>query len=115
VVGTIAMSNAAAAIHAKVASSPTLAHALATFNASAAHNPALAQLVGAVSSGPLGANSVPDPPNPLKAVAFDALGHANAIGYVVCGIAGLATALLVVFGISGDAHKAVISEESLEN
>jgi hypothetical protein len=114
VVGAITLSNAAAAIHAKVASSPTLAHALATFNASAAHNPALAPLVGAVNSGPLGANSVPDPPNPLKTVAFDALGHANAIGYVVCGIAGLVAALLVVLGIGGGTHKAMISEESLE-
>jgi MFS family permease len=77
--------------------------------------PALAPLVGAVNSGPLGANSVPDPPNPLKTVAFDALGHANAIGYVVCGIAGLVAALLVVLGISGGPHKAMITEESLEN
>ena len=115
VVGAITLSNAAAAIHAKVASTPSLAHALATFNASAAHNPKLAPLVGAVNSGPLGANSVPDPPNPLKTVAFDALGHANAIGYVVCGIAGLAAALLVVLGIGGGTHKAMISEESLEN
>jgi Major Facilitator Superfamily len=115
VVGAITLSNAAAAIHARVASSPTLAHALATFNASAAHNPALAPLVGAVNSGPLGANSVPDPPNPLKTVAFDALGHANAIGYVVCGIAGLVAALLVVLGISGGTRKAMISEESLED
>jgi len=115
VIGAITLSNAAAAIHAKVASSPTLAHALTTFNASAAHNPKLAPLVGAVNSGPLGANSVPDPPNPLKTVAFDALGHANAIGYVVCGVAGLVAALLVVLGIGGGTHKAMITVESLEN
>jgi hypothetical protein len=115
VIGAITLSNAAAAIHAKVASSPSVTHALATFNASAAHHSALAPLVGAVNSGPLGANSVPDPPNPLKTVAFDALGHANAIGYVVCGIAGLVAALLVVLGISGGPHKAMISEESLED
>ena len=42
-----------------------------------------------MNSGPLGANSVPDPPNPLKNVAFDALGHANSIGYLICGLAGL--------------------------
>jgi MFS family permease len=113
VVGAVALSNAAAAIHAKVTSTPALAHALAAFNASAARNPALKEAAGAVSSGPLGANSVPDPPNPLKHVAFDALGHANAIGYLVCGIAGLVAALLVVLALGGGTHQPMIAERSL--
>ena len=114
VIGAITLSNAAAAIHAKLASTPALSRALAAFNAAAAHVPALKAAVGAVNSGPLGANAVPNPPNPIKNVAFDALGHANSIGYLVCGIAALAAALLVVFGITGATHDAMISEESLE-
>lgn len=118
VIGAIALSNAAAAIHARLAASPALSRALAAFTASPAHASAgkaaaLKEAVGAVNSGPLGANSVPDPPNPLKHVAFDALGHANAIGYVVCGIAGLVAALLVVLALGGGAHQPMISERSL--
>jgi MFS family permease len=113
VVGAISLSNAAAAIHAKVASTPSLAHAVAAFNASAARNPALKAAAGAVNSGPLGANSVPDPPNPLQHVAFGALGHANAIGYVVCGVAGLVAALLVVLALGGGSHQNMIAARSL--
>ncbi|MFY9928677.1 MAG: hypothetical protein WAK82_11795 [Streptosporangiaceae bacterium] len=118
VIGAVTLSSAAAAIHTKLASNPALSRALAAFDASPAHAPAakataLKEAVGAVSSGPLGANSVPDPPNPLKNVAFDALGHANSIGYLICGIAGLVAALLVVFALAGAAHDAGISEESL--
>ena len=50
-----------------------------------------------MKSGPLGQNGVPAlvpgpdgkliPFNPLKDVAFHALSHAYAIGYLVCGIA----------------------------
>jgi MFS family permease len=118
VIGAVTLSNAAAAIHAKLASNPAISRALTAFDASPAHAPAakaaaLKEAVGAVNSGPLGANSVPDPPNPLKNVAFDALGHANSIGYLICGIAGLVAALLVVFALAGGAHDAEISEESL--
>jgi hypothetical protein len=89
--------------------------ALAAFDASPAHAPAakaaaLKEAVGAVKSGPLGANSVPDPPNPLKHVAFDALGHANAIGYVVCGVAGVVAALLVVLVLGGGARQPMTAE-----
>jgi hypothetical protein len=96
-----------------VATIPGLSRALAAFNASAAHNPALKAAVGAVNSGPLGANAVPNPPNPLKNVAFDALGNANSIGYLVCGIAALAAALLVVLAVRGGSHDTMILEESL--
>jgi hypothetical protein len=46
-------------------------------------------------------------------VAFDALGHANSIGYLVCGIAALAAALLVVLAVRGGSHDTMILEESL--
>jgi MFS family permease len=107
VVGAATLSRAAAEIHSTVAGDPALAKALAAFNASAAHHPSLKPVVGAVNSGPLGANSVPDPPNPLKDVAFHALGHANSIGYVICGVAGLVAALLVVAALGGGTHREV--------
>jgi hypothetical protein len=70
-------------------------------------------VAGAVNSGPLGAVAIPDPPNPIQHVAFLAMGSANGLGYLICGIAGLVAVLLVVFGIGGGAHDAMISEESL--
>lgn len=120
VVAAITLSHAAAELHAKLASTPALSRALAAFNAAPAHAPAaqapaLKAMVGAVNSGPLGANSIPDPPNPLKNAAFDALAHANAIGYLVCGIAALAAALLVVLALGGGTHDAMITQESLED
>jgi MFS family permease len=127
VVGAVALSRAAAAIHASVASDPALARALAAFNASAAHAPAAQQpqlkaAIGAVNSGPLGANAVPGtvsangrtvPFNPLKDVAFHALGHAYSIGYVVCGIAAVVAALLVTLALGGRARDNMVTEESL--
>ena len=117
VIGAITLSRAAATIHAKVASNPALSKAVATFNASPAHAPAskvaaAKAAVGAVNSGPLGANAVPNPPNPLKTVAFDALGHANSIGYVVCGIAGLVAMLLVLLALGAAPRDPVITEDS---
>jgi MFS family permease len=114
VIGAVTLSRAASNIHAQVASTPSLARGLAALNAAAAHVPALKPVAGAVNSGPLGAVSVPDPPNPIQHVAFLAMGSANAVGYLICGIAGLVAMLLVVFGIGGGAHDAMISEESLE-
>lgn len=114
VIGAITLTQAAGSIHATVTSSPALSKALAAFNAAAAHVPALKPAVGAVNSGPLGAVSVPDPPNPIQHVAFLATGHANAVGYLVCGIASVVAMLLVVLGIRGGAHDAMINEESLE-
>jgi MFS family permease len=127
VVGAVALSRAAADIHAKLASDPSLSHALAAFNASAAHAPAavapqLKAAIGAVNSGPLGANAVPGtvtangrtvPFNPLKDVAFQALGHAYAIGYVICGIAAVVAALLVTLALRGGARDSMVTEESL--
>jgi hypothetical protein len=128
VIGAVALSRAAAEISAKVASNQALAKAVAAFNSSAAsapaaQRPAIEAAIGAVNSGPLGANAVPGtttlpggrtvPFNPLKSVAFDALGHAYAIGYVICGVAALVAALLAAFGLRGRAHETLISEESL--
>jgi hypothetical protein len=113
VVGAITLSRAAEDIQAKLASDSALARQLAVFNASAAKNAALKPVVGAVNSGPLGANSVPNPPNPLKNVAFDALGHSNSIGYLVCGIAALVSALLVILALGGGTRDNVITGESL--
>ena len=105
VIGAVTLSRAATEIHTQVTGNSALSKALTAFNASAAHNPSLKPVVGAVNSGPLGANSVPDPPNPLKDVAFHALGHANSIGYVICGVAGLVAALLVVLALGGGTHR----------
>lgn len=111
VIGAIALSRAAAQIQANLAASAPLRNALATFNGAAAHAPAANRLmitkaIGAVHSGPLGANSVPAavtlpnghtvPFNPLKDVAFHALAHSYALGYLVSGVAALAAGLLAL-------------------
>jgi MFS family permease len=129
VIGAIALSQAASAIHAKLAASPALRAALAAFSNAPAHVPVaqrheVATAVGAVKSGPLGANAVPAtvpgptgkpvPFNPLKDVAFHALGHAYSIGYVICGVAALVAALLAVTALHGRAHQPLVTEESLE-
>ncbi|HEY3607308.1 MAG TPA: MFS transporter [Pseudonocardiaceae bacterium] len=128
VIGAIALSRAAAEISAKVGANPALAKALSAFNgavatAPAAQKPAVAAAVGAVNSGPLGANAVPStislptggtaPFNPLKDVAFHALDHAYALGYVVCGAAAVAAALLAALALGGRTHESLITEESL--
>jgi MFS family permease len=115
VIGAVALSNAAASMARTVAASPSLRSALAAFNAAPAHAPAAARAsvqagVGAVNSGPLGANAVPAavpgpggklvPFNPLKDVAFHALSHAYSIGYLICGIAALLAAALALAGAS---------------
>jgi hypothetical protein len=119
IIGAIALSRAASTVHAKVAASPTLQHALAMFYGSLAHVPAaqqpkLAAAIGAVKSGPLGANAVPAtvtlpgghivPLNPLKDVAFHALGSAYSFGYVVVGCAAAVSAALVLLVLRADPH-----------
>lgn len=128
VVGAIALSRAAAEISNKVSSNPALSKALTAFNGSAAQAPAaqkpqLEAAIGAVNSGPLGANAVPGsitlpngqnvPFNPLKDTAFHALDHAYSIGYLVCGLCALAAALLAAVGLGGSSHETQISAESL--
>jgi MFS family permease len=119
VVGAIALTRAAHQVSAQLAASPGLRAALAAFNAAPAHapaaqRPALAAAVGAVNSGPLGANGVPatitlpnghvQPFNPLKDVAFHALSSAYSLGYLVCGVAALAAALIAALLLGGRAH-----------
>jgi len=130
VIGAIALSRAASDMQARIASSQTLQKALAAFNGAAAHvppaqRPEVAGAIGAVNSGPLGANAVPAmvpgpdgklvPFNPLKNVAFHALDNAYSIGYVVCGCAALLAAILAVLFIGGDSHETLITVESLED
>ncbi len=128
VVGAVALSRAANEISVKVASNETLAAALQRFNASAASAPegqrqAVQGAIGAVNSGPLGANAVPSaitlpdgsavPFNPLKDTAFHALGNAYSLGYLIVGICAVAAALVAMVFIGGRAHDTLVSEESL--
>ena len=128
IVGAVALSQAAARMASALAGSPALRAALAAFNAAPAHVPAaqrpsVAAAVGAVNSGPLGANAVPAavpgpggkpvPFNPLQDVAFHALSHAYAVGYLVCGIAALAAALLAVAAVRGRVHETLLDPQSL--
>jgi MFS family permease len=116
IVGAIALTNAANAINAKVASTPSLKSALDAFYAApqhvpAAQRPTVEAAVAAVKSGPLGQNGVPAqvpgpdgklmPFNPLKDVAFHALSHGYGIGYLVCGIAAVVAALIAVTMLRG--------------
>jgi hypothetical protein len=102
-----------------VAASPKLQHAVNAFYGSVAKAPAserpkLAEAVGAVKSGPLGANGVPAtatlpnghtvPLNPLKETAFHALGSAYSFGYIVCGITAALSALIVLLVLQADPH-----------
>jgi MFS family permease len=106
VIGAIALSKAAADIQAKLAGTPALQSAMDGFAKSAPP-----PVVGAVKSGPLGANAIPG--NPLKDVAFTALDHAYSLGYVVCGIAALVAAVLAAAALGGTAHRPLVTEESL--
>jgi MFS family permease len=119
VVAAVALSRAATDIHAKVAASPALQHRLATFYGSAAHAPPAQReqaqaAIAAVKSGPLGANGVPAtatlpnghtvPLNPLKDVAYHALGRAYQFDYVIVGCAAALAALLVLLVLRIDPH-----------
>jgi len=121
-------SSAAAAIQDKLAGSAALRGALAAFNAAPAHVPAAQRsaveaAVGAVNSGPLGANAVPAtvpgpggkpvPFNPLQDVAFHSLSHAYSIGFIVCGLAGLLAAALAVAALRGRARETLLDPQTL--
>jgi hypothetical protein len=101
IVAAIALTSAASAISAKIAESSTLKKAVDAFNAS---NQVPPPVKGAVNSGPLGANAIPNPPNPLKDVAFHALSHGYGLGYLVCGISALVAALVAALMLGGRAH-----------
>jgi MFS family permease len=108
VIGAIALSRAAAEIQSKLAASPALQSALDAFSQQAPP-----PVVGAVHSGPLGANAIPG--NPLKDVAFTALDNAYSLGFVVCGVAALVAAVLALVALTGAAHKPLVTEESLQD
>ncbi len=127
IVGAVALTTAANTISAKIAASPTLQKALNEFYAAPSHVPAaqrpeVSGAVAAVKSGPLGQNGVPAqvpgpdgkliPFNPLKDVAFHALSHAYAIGYLVCGIAALVAALIAATMLGGRKHQDVLAAGS---
>ena len=128
VIGAVALSQAAGQIQAAVAASARLRAALGTFYHAPAHVPAgervsVQAAVDAVKSGPLGANGVPAtvpgpkgtpvPFNPLKDVAFHALGQAYSLGYLICGVAALVAAVLAAAALHGLAHRPLVTEESL--
>lgn len=119
IIGAIALPRAASAIADQVATSPRLSAALQAFNQAPAHAPdpekaSVKAAVGAVNSGPLGANAVPatitlpdgttQPFNPLKDVAFQALSDAYATGYLVCGIAAVVAASIAAVLLGGRRH-----------
>jgi MFS family permease len=128
VIGAVALSQAAGQIQARIAASARLRAALGTFYHAPAHVPAgqrasVQAAVDAVKSGPLGANGVPStvpgprgtpvPFNPLKDVAFHALGQAYSLGYLICGGAALVAAVLAATALHGLAHRPLVTEESL--
>jgi MFS family permease len=128
IVGAIALTSAANAINAKISSTPSLKAALQGFYSAPAHVPPAqrAQVqaaVGAVKSGPLGQNGVPAqvpgpdgkliPFNPLKDVAFHALSHGYALGYLVCGLAAVVAALISVTMLGGHQHQDAFTEPEL--
>ncbi len=128
VVGAVALSRAASEIHSKVSTNDSLQRALTAFDNSPAATPpaqrqSVAEAVGAVNSGPLGANGVPGritlptgqtvPFNPLHDIAFHALDSAYSVGYVVCGVCGLIAAVIALVGVGGRASEPLVSEQSL--
>ncbi|MFF5521753.1 MFS transporter [Streptomyces coeruleorubidus] len=130
VVGAIALSRAAHEISDKVASDPALGQALDTFNASAATAPdgqreAVEGAIAAVNSGPLGANAVPEtvalpdgstmPFNPLKDTAFQALGNAYSLGYLIVGLCAVAAAVVTVVLIKGDRPDTPVTAEAADD
>jgi MFS family permease len=128
IVGAVALSQAAARIARQLASSAALRAGLAAFDsaplhAPAAQRPALEAAVGAVNSGPLGANAVPAtvtlptgktvPFNPLKDIAFHALSHAYSVGYLICGLSALLAAALAAAALRGDARETLLDPHTL--
>ena len=119
IVGAIALTSAANRISDKIAASSSLQKSLSEFYAAPGHVPAaqrpeVSAAVAAVKSGPLGQNAVPSqvpgadgkmqPFNPLKDVAFHALSHGYALGYLVCASAALAAAVIAAVLLGGRRH-----------
>jgi len=120
VIGAVALSQAADQIQQRLAASPALRHEMANFVKIAASAPApqkaaLEGAVHAVQSGPLGANAVPASINPLKSVAFDALGHSYALGFVLSGVAALVAAALTIVGMRARTDDTLLDLELLDD
>ncbi len=130
VIGAVALSQAADQIRQRLAGSATLRRDLSTFVSSPAHVPAAQRsaveaAVHAVQSGPLGANAVPAsitqpgggvvPFNPLKPIAFDALGHSYALGFVLSGVAALLAAALTMIGMRARTDDTLLDLELLDD
>jgi hypothetical protein len=49
----------------------------------------------------------------LRDVAFQALSHAYSIGYLICGIAALAAALLALIAVGGRARETQLDPQKL--
>jgi hypothetical protein len=129
VIGAVALSEAADQIRQRLAGSAALRQNLSTFVSSAAHvppaqRPAVEAAVHAVQSGPLGANAVPAsiiqpgggvvPFNPLKPIAFTALGHSYALGFVLSGSAALLAAALTLLGMRAQTDDTLLDLEQLD-
>jgi hypothetical protein len=116
IIGAIALSRAASTIHQHISANPAIQKALAAFYAAPAHVPAAARAqvaaaVGAVKSGPLGANAVPPtaggkPLNPIHFIAFHALDDAYRVGFFVCAGAALLSFVLAGVALGGVRHSA---------
>jgi MFS family permease len=130
VIGAVALSQAADQIRQRLAGSAALRRDLSAFVSSPAHvpaaqRPAVEAAVHAVQSGPLGANAVPAtipqpgggvvPFNPLKPIAFDALGHSYALGFVLSGVAALLAAALTVIGMRARTDDTLLDLELLDD
>jgi MFS family permease len=128
VIGAVALSRATASIAQQLAASAALRKSFAAFIASPAHvpaaqRPAVAAAVHAVQSGPLGANAVPAtvtqgghvlPFNPLKQIAFDALSHSYALGFVLSGAAAMLAAVLTTVAMRAQPDDALLDLELLD-
>jgi MFS family permease len=128
VIGAVALSQAADQIKQQLAGSAVLRRSMSAFVSSPAHVPpaqraAVEGAVRAVQSGPLGANAVPAKVpgphglvnfNPLKSVAFDALGHSYALGFVLSGAAALLAAALTLIGMRARTDDTLLDLEQLD-
>jgi hypothetical protein len=103
IVGAVALSKAASAFSANLATSALPA--------------SVKGAAGAVAQagGPLAVNSVPpsSPPGQAASIAVDALGNGYSIGYVVCAIAALVSALLAALALHGGRDDTVTTAASL--
>lgn len=126
-IAAVSLTLASDRLHAKIAATASLRHALAKFDAlpahaSAAQRVSLRAAVAEVHSGPLGANTVPATIvehgrtvlfNPLKAIDFHLLAQSYATGFLICATAAFVAALIALF-FMGARSKRVIGHDERE-